>query len=242
MCTYSVVLAILLTSLETAGPTPLARKLNISELDDIVRPESRPTTAELGRRTRPTREELPGNLTVETRCGRNWCVDGLISNNTVLIAPELQPDEAKALRDPGAWLERVIRVAWQDDAHVSAYVAVSEFSGGAHANNQLSCRSFARKPGRALSLKQVFQPRFAELLLSGTPRLFDDTVSLEELGEPLDAAGFQVDPQGFRFGRAGRLKGTRPEVILCAQGPYPSDSGTILELSVEALPVGYLLR
>ena len=82
----------------------------------------------------------------------------------------------------------------------------------------------------------------ADLLLAKTRRLLQPSVGLQELGFDLDALGFDVGVEGFRLGRTRGYGGERPEIILCAEGAYPSASENILELRIEALPVGYLLR
>jgi hypothetical protein len=234
-------------------PTPRAgdefrvsRQLEISDLEGIVRPPSglAETTAALGRRKQAARRELSNGLRIETRCGKNWCIDGLAIADRVLIGAEPDADEARVLRDEdGAWLERVIRIAWQDDAFVSVYVAESSFSdGAAHANNHFTCRSFERRAGRAVSLRDVLPATSAKLLLAKMRGLFNPEVAAEELGETLDTWGFELKPEGFRFGRTAEYTGSRPEIILCAESASTAHDGAIVELKVEAMPVSYLLR
>jgi hypothetical protein len=70
----------------------------------------------------------------------------------------------------------------------------------------------------------------------------DPNVAIDELGEALGARGFEFNEQGFRLERTTSYRGSQPEIVLCGESPYASESGSILEVRVEAIPVGYLMR
>lgn len=229
---------------ETVAPAPrFATPLGIADLEGVVR-ASGVTTAMLGGRAHDSEIELPGDLRVVTRCGAHGCVDGLVAGRRTLIPAALAAAEEKALRDgDGYFLERVVRVPWSDERHVSAYVAESELSGGAHANNHLSCRTFERAGGRALMLADVLPPRSAALLLAKVQALLDDPNAAIDAGLGFDASTdwsrYHVTPTGFRFASA---PGDAPAILLCAEGTYPLASDSMLEIDPDAVPVRFLLR
>jgi hypothetical protein len=148
----------------------------------------------------------------------------------------------RVYHDESTWMERVVRIAWQDTSVVSVYVAQSEFSGGASANNSLTCRSYDILRGHLLHLQDVLAKRSVELLLAKARGLLDANVAIDELGKPLEANGFEFNEQGFRMDRSTHYHGTHPEIVLCGESPYPSEAGSIVELRIEAIPVGYLMR
>jgi hypothetical protein len=209
-------------------------------IPDVVdqAPSGGPTTAMLIRRASPGVRTLPNDLQVETRCGANWCVDGLASADHVLLPAEPDAEALEGLAEPDAWLEQVVRVAWQDERYVSAYVAQSEFSGGAHANNILQCRTFDVRSGRALSLQEVLPPAAADGLLARATRFVDPDPARDGPAPDIDASGFAFVARGFRF--AGPPPGPEavPAIVLCGEGDYPRESGSVLELPIEALPAG----
>jgi hypothetical protein len=215
-------------SVPEATPRWSARRFAISDLDGIVHPVGI-TSAALGRRPTQGRKEARDDLVIETRCGKNWCVDGLAVEGRTLIPALPRPDEAKLLREEGAWLERVLRVVWQDGTHLSLYVAQSEFSGGAHANNILRCRTYAKKQGRPLGLGQFLDKRRAGRVLGKTRRWLGG----ERDGMDIETAGFTPDAHGFRLETGA---GGRPAVVLCAEGSYPSESDAVIELRLQAIP------
>ena len=216
------------------------RRVDISDLDDVVQVTG-VSTAALGRRSGSASMELPSGVRIETRCGPTWCVDGLTAGGTTLIPAALDAEEERAYGEGGGELERVIRVVWSDDAHVSVYVAQTEYSGGAHANNTLACRTFDTRSGRALGLRDVLPSESVELLLKKVPPLLDDPeTAIAVLGKPIEERGLSLDERGFRFGRPGSTRAASPSLILCAEGEYPRSSSTILEIPLQAIPAGYL--
>lgn len=62
------------------------------------------------------------------------------------------------------------------------------------------------------------------------------------LGEDLNVSGFKFDGTSFRLEQPSSNRGVYPEIILCGVGPYPRDSGTVIELPADAIPVSYLLH
>lgn len=226
------------------GGTAFARRLAIADLEGVEPPPPgpAPTAAGLGARSGPAKRELPGGIVVETRCGDGWCVDGLSVRGKVLVAPKPTADEARWLRNGS--LERVVRVDWWDDAFVSAYVAETSFeAGAAHANDALRCRTFDARSGRTLTLGDVLPPRFAALVLAKARRLLaDENLAIDEVGEALSSGGgYELSPKDFRLARTPGYTGSRPEIVLCAEGAWQSVGGTILELRLEAMPLTYLL-
>ncbi len=218
-----------------------ATRFGIANLDRIVRATGL-TTAVLGRRAHDDEIEYPGDVRVITRCGANWCTDGLVAGPRTLIPPVLSGDEARTLStDDGYFTERVLRVAWSDQRYVSVYVAESEFSGGAHANNSLGCRTFDRAAGRELSLAEVLPPRSAALLLAKSQTLLEDANAAIDAGFDglTDWAHYRVNARGFRFADS---PGDSPAILLCAEGVYPLASDSILEIDPEAIPIRFLLR
>src|SRR6266571_981620 len=85
--------------------------VGIDSLDGIV-PATGITTAALGQRQGDNLLELPQGIRIQTRCRANWCVDGVSAGKRVLVAPAPTAEQARVYRGRGAWLERVIRVAW----------------------------------------------------------------------------------------------------------------------------------
>lgn len=217
----------------------LTRRLGIGDLADIPSPGGpAPTTAALPRRSEGAerRTTWPG-LVVHTTCRGDVCLDSLVDDGTTVIEPTASetPDEG--------WIERVVRVPWANGEYVSAYIATSRRTGdAAHANNRLRCHTFRRQNGEPLSLEKVLGESAASRLIAKANSLLDEACAIEVLGRPLDAAGYTFTLEGFRFGRTAAHDGPRPEIILCAEGPHPRDSGHILEMRLEAMPVGYLLR
>jgi hypothetical protein len=167
-------------------------------------------------------------------------VDGLFIGDRPLLPAELTKEEQMIYQADGAWLERVLRVVWENDKLVSVYVAESEFSGGAHANNKFRCRTLDRQTGRALTLHDMFPSSSAELLIAKVNALFDANTAMEVLGHDLETDGsYRITPDGFRLRPVGEVTGGRPEIILCAEGAYPLGSSTLFELPIAALPMKY---
>ena len=216
--------------------------VEMKDLPGVERPEpasplarlAEATTAELPRRERPDPDRtLPAGLRVTTRCRDTWCADGLlVGKKKTLIAPEPRAADRGWLRK--GWLERVVRVVWQDEKRVSVYVAESWFEdGSAHVNNALQCRTFDLRSGRVLALADVLPGGAADRALAQARRQLasDD-------GELGGVKSFKTTKGGFRF-RAGESGGDGPpDVVVCAQGPYPSESGTIVEMKVPAAAAG----
>lgn len=218
-----------------------ARRVKVGQLEGVETP-SGITTAELKRRTASREQEVGPGIRIITRCSDNWCVDGLQVDGRTVIAPSPSLEEKKVYQSEGEWLEQVIRVAWESDRYISIYIARSEFSGGAHANNTIICRTYRRAGGKLLSLEDVLPAVSANRLLNKARDLFNEDKAFDVLGDSLNAQGFELKLKDFRFERTAEHRGENPEIILCAQGPYPSGSAELLELRVEAFPVAYLLE
>jgi hypothetical protein len=178
----------------------------------------------LGRRHEATNEARPGGIQIQTRCGANWCVDGLSVNGRSLVAPVLTPGEARSLGERTSWRERVLRISWQDESFVSMYFAESEYSGGAHANNILRCRTFDSRNARAITLRDLTGAKAAERLL------VDAKATLGELGNDSE---FNFTMEGFRLVRSPSSHDGQPAIVLCGEGEYPRNSGVILEARVD---------
>ena len=236
-------------NLPPADASPSARSANaglgrfvaIGDLDGIARAAGR-GTALLPRRSADAAVDLPDGVRIVTHCGATWCVDGLTVGDKTLIPAVLDAEEAETYGADGAMLERVIRVAWSDETHVSIYVAESAYSGGVHADNSLACRSFDVATGRLLGLGDVLPAASVELLGKRIAPLLDDPdAAIEALGAPIEASGFALTNDGFRFGTATARGAPGTAIILCAEGP-DSDSSRVLEIPLDNLPAGYLLR
>lgn len=176
--------------------------------------------------------ELGDGIRIETRCGDHWCVDGLSIGGLVIAEPRPTPDEIAWLKEPddedpsisSSELQRAIRVAWHDESVVSVYLMEATFgSGGNHFNNEMKCRTYDRKTGRALRLRDVLDARTMRLL----PRIrrFVAQDAMVGVGEELGPGGFEVTNQGFR------LEGPS-QVVLCAEAPFQL-GGDIVELRPE---------
>jgi hypothetical protein len=192
--------------------------VGIADLADVhLALAGAPTTAVLEKRRSPSPDRnLPGGLRITTRCDQGCCVDGLAADGKALIAAELDGDDRRACR--GGWVDRVVRVAFQDRAAVSVYVGRSWFvNGAAHANNQLVCRSFDRASGRPLKLGDVLSGAEARRVLDQTRRTLRGS----------EFAGFTPNAAGIRF-QPAPARGR--DVQLCAEGPYPAKSDQIVEI------------
>lgn len=197
----------------------IGRLVGIADLADVhLALRGGPTTAVLENRRRPDPDRpLPGGLRITTRCESGCCVDGLTAGGKVIVAAELDADDRRTCR--AGWLDRVVRVVFQDRSTVSIYEARSWFSAGAaHANNQLRCRSFDLATGRPLRLGDVL-PRGDAKSAIGRAR--------QAIRAQSDLAGFTPNAAGIRFQIRG--EGVR-EVQFCAEGAYPLKSDQILEL------------
>jgi len=176
-----------------------------------------PTTAVLEQRRHPPPDRpLRGGLRITTRCEQGCCVDGLMAADKVLLAPELDADDRRTCRN--GWVDRVVRVAFQDRAVVSVYVARSWFdAGAAHANDQLRCRSFDLATGRPLKLGDVLERAEAQHAIDRTRRALRGGAF----------ADFTLTPAGIRF-QPGPVRGH--DVQFCAEGRHPAKSDQILEI------------
>jgi hypothetical protein len=217
----------------------LTRRLGIQHVDDIRTPDHpTPTTAALARRSTDGKRQTkwPG-LVVQTTCRDNVCLDGLADGDTTVIEPTASdaPDEG--------WMERVVRIPWANSEYVSTYIATSRYTrGAAHTNNRLRCRTLRRRTGEPVTLEDILGETSANRLVAKANGLLDANRAIDILGRSLDASGYTFTAESFRFGRTPDHDRPHPEIILCAEGPYPRDSGHILEMRPQAMPVGYLLR
>jgi hypothetical protein len=216
--------------------------LSISDLPDLRAPGPGPTTAELARRSSAdegTSEVGPG-IAIVTHCIGDSCVDGLEDTATgaMLISAALSADEMALVGTDGSgWVERVVRVSYVSDRYVSAYIAESSFSGGAHANNVLSCATYDRAKARPAPLADV---------LGGAPHVLPDVQALLN-DEDLSMEVLGTNSEGGLVVRGDYLltqgaRGPAAAVVLCADGSYPDASGSVLEIPLDQIPVEYLLR
>lgn len=214
--------------------------VSVSALDGIV-PPTGITTAMLGQRQADAVVDDDAGLRIVTRCRGHACVDGLTLNGRVLVKPELDAADAAVYRQGNAWMERVIRVVWPGQGRVSIYVAESEYSGGAHANNSLACRTYDTKTGRMLRLRDVMPAASARRVMTRVGALLSDVNrGIDVLGE-IVPEGYSLDERGFRLGRSDSPRGIGPELYLCAEASGPR-GGTVLEIRLDAIPTWYLLE
>lgn len=183
---------------------PVARRVSIRDLFH-VRAFDDLTTAELPRRSaaaKGSREPAVG-IEVITHCTPDACVDGVrdAASGSVLVAAALSADDRAALSaSDGAWLERVARTAYVSARFVSLYIAESSYTGGAHANNVLTCATFDRRTGREVTLGDVLVG--APHLRARVQALLDHpNLAIDVLGEPLDGPGFTLS-SGLLFEQA----------------------------------------
>jgi hypothetical protein len=67
--------------------------------------------------------------------------------------------------------------------------------------------------------------------------LADPMTAIERLGYEIEALGFRFDEYGFRVERSEPGEKSQPNVVLCAEGSYLSESDTIVELRLKATGV-----
>ena len=238
-----------LTLLALAAPThaeaPFARLVDIGDLVELpkLRPVGVASTFILPRRSTAQKVEVAPGIHVITRCAGRWCVDGLQIDGKLAIAP-LPTDEEQTIFGPEApeahRLERVVRVAFEGERHVSVHIIENQASGGAHATSHLRCLTFRRDTAKLVTLHDVIEPAMADRLMLKTRRLFDANTAIDVLGAPLGGRGLAwtppMDATQLRFDRAGP---TGAELVLCAA--RAGDTRTLLEMRLEAYPVGFLV-
>jgi hypothetical protein len=216
-------------------PPPIGRVVDIFEAIDVPHPTGI-TTFALPRRHANQSRDFGDEVSVQSRCDEHGCVDGLFDHAKTRIAPRRDADEQFDRGVPFE-LERAVQVVDRSEDKLSVYVAISEYSGGVHANNALHCRTYSRTTGKRLRLRDVIPPRSAALVLAKVRVLFDPIRGLDETGELLPqirVGADDVDDQNFRV----EQHGGRDHVVLCVS----NDHGDVLEIRVDALPVDFLLR
>jgi hypothetical protein len=185
-------------SLETLFPSPPARYPTTAMIREYPAPSS------------GVRQQM-GAVSVPAVCKEGYCKDGIFDAQTgreiLPITPS--PDEREILGAPGDFVDAV-RLTSVDDRWISAYLGQTEYSGGAHSNNELECAVFDRRTGRRVELQDVVGKRRARVELRRAQRLLDAQ------NEP-----FHVDPRSFR------LDPVNGGPILCA---LYFQGGIILEL------------
>ena len=222
--------------------------VSIKDLPNIVRPTSVITTAALGDRhwrepagvgyrngERLVSVETQG-VRIATTCGDDWCVDSAIdvASGRAFVKPGLGSLEIGA--DPRASVERVIRVAYATPRYVSLYIARTEFTGR-RPYNTLTCRTFDRKSGRELRLRDLIPAAAAKRVIAQAEKLKDEMTAIDELGAALSLARATFSEQAFRWGR-NLARGEEPELILCGE----TGDSEVRELFIDDLPVlGVLL-
>jgi hypothetical protein len=202
------------------------RLVSIRDLPDIKRPPERgspggrgpATTAALRPRGRPDPDRpLPGGLRITTRCEHGCCVDGLMAGDRVLLAAAVGAGQRSTCRH--GWLERVVRVAYQDETAVSIYVAESSYDdGAAHANNLLRCRTFDLATGHRMMLHDVLPGAQSGKALAAVRRRLRDSI---------DFSRFTANTTGIRLRKDAD---GRRHVQLCSEGFYPGESESIVEI------------
>lgn len=205
----------------------LGRRVSIADLPAISAPASSvDTTAMLATRGEPASAVEIDGLRFPTGCGPGYCVDGaaLIASDRPLLRAEPDRIDRAVLRAEGAWLERVVRPASQTPDTVSLYVATSSYSGGAHAQNELRCSTFARSSGRPIRLDDLLPARAARRILA-------------RLRQGLPDARFDARSLRLELGPLDDLR-----AVLCGEGDDGGASGTTIEVSLDDLPALLLLR
>jgi len=228
-----------------APEVPFARTVDIGELVPLpkLRSVGVPASFLLAARTASQKVEVAPGVHIITRCAARWCVDGLQIDGKLALAP-LPTDEEQQIygeaSPDGHRLERVVALAFDGDRHVSVHLIENQASGGAHATSHVRCLTFERSKAKLVTLHDVIEPAMADRLMLKTRGLFDSNTAVGVLGATLDRVGGWVPPLDatqLRFDRAGP---SGAELVLCAA--RQGDTRTLLELRLEAYPVGYLLR
>lgn len=199
-----------------------ARLVRLSELIPTP-PSAVPTTAMLRSRTMPPsgQREQVGDIIVTTQCGPRYCTDGLRDSRSGLdLIPTTLSAEENELVAASAELERAVRIAHLEESYLSAYKGFTEFSGGAHANNELTCGTWDRRTGRKVSLSEVLPPAEASALKQRA------AVALQEFLEETGRPRYTLDELSFLY------DGARQRVTFCALAPMVV-AGTIIEIPVE---------
>jgi len=199
-----------------------ARLVRLNELIPTP-PSPVPTTAMLRPRSMPPsgRREQVGDIIITTQCGPHHCTDGLHDTRSGLdLMPTALTVEENEFVAASAEFERAVRIAHLGETYLSAYRGFTEFSGGAHANNELACGTWDRRTGHQLRLSEIVPPTEARALHQQALVVLQEF--LEETGRPrytLDEGSFLYDS-------------IRQRVTFCALAPM-SVAGTVIEISIE---------
>ncbi|WP_309892744.1 hypothetical protein [Archangium sp.] len=199
-----------------------ARLVRLNELIPTP-PSPVPTTAMLRSRSMPAsgRREQVGDIIVTTQCGPRYCTDGLRDTRSGLdLIPTALTAEEHELVAASAEFERAVRIAHLGDSYLSAYRGATEFSGGAHANNELACGTWDRRTGRQLRLSELVPPAEARALHQRA------AVALQEFLEETGRPRYMLDEASFLYDSA------RQRVTFCALAPMVV-AGTVIEIPVE---------
>ena len=220
-------------------------RLDIRDLDDVEGPPPDAiTTMALSRRSGPSERAAWPGIRVVTRCAPAGCVDGLIIDGRTLIPPSPTAEEQQWIDEHGGSLERVIRVGWDDLAegrYVSIYVAETSLApGAARSNNRLYCRTLERSTGRMVRLHDIL-PVHTDWLLTKVEALAGGRVGPDVLIGAESYRGYETDALSFRLDSLEGHHAMLPEVVMCAEGDHTSEAD-MLEIRLQAIPVGYLFR
>ncbi|NOJ91794.1 hypothetical protein HMI51_02380 [Corallococcus coralloides] len=192
-----------LVSLEEVAPTPRSRF---------------PSTAMVRQRSQPADgvREQTDNVAVVSHCEGLACLDGLkdLRSGRELISLAPTRDEKNILKEEGS-LERVVKIAHASESFVSAYTGHSEYSGGTHANNSLSCVTYDRHSGRPMRLKDAVTARKAQSLMRDARR------KLEAFQQGQRLPAYQLTQEGFLHDSSS------DRIALCADAPPPM-AGTVI--------------
>ena len=137
-------------------------------------------------------------LAIQTRCGERWCTDGIedLAFDRTPIPAGLRAGDQEILDAPG-WLERVLLPVAAPGSRFSVLEGQSDFSGGAHAQNELTCRTLDRNSGRELSLEALLGEAAAALQRASVQqRLQAEDRDPQWNGYGIEAAGLLLDAEG----------------------------------------------
>jgi hypothetical protein len=225
-----------------------AKVISLNEIFGAIPTTAVPTSSMVQCRKGSTQEDVGIDVEIITDAGENYCVDGLRDKRMGidLMKHDLSEDERQILTAGGSVVQRV-HLSLETDKYISAYIGQSSYTpGAAHASNGLGCATFDRSAGARMDLGKIIRPEMAMHVIAKVQKLLSDSAySIEALGSDLSMAGgsgYSVSEAEFLLRRNNQFTGeTSLEVVLCAQPPHALE-GTILEISLDDLPVSLLLN
>jgi hypothetical protein len=205
-----------------AAEQPQLHRVTLEEL--APSPSSNhPTTARVRARAAPAgglRQKL-GGVVVPSSCGDRYCVDGLLDRERKreLIAPIPNDDDRAALAMRDSTVQRVVHIAYVDKRSISVHLGGSEFTGGAHATNELSCATFDRHSGRRWSLATLTTPKGRRQILARARQLLSSWALAKA------ETGWVIDERSFLIAAYGRI-------VMCAIAALHR-AGEVLEVDLD---------